>query len=287
MTTDGRQAASAEQQAASAGQQEGSAGQQAGVSHRPRHAKPQLLEDQVPAQGGPQPGGQTQALAQAQPASRRLASHPVVGFIPWILFWVIGSSATWETGTIAALIAAVLVAALSMDLQPLVAWSTPAASGQVRPPFRLDLRRLKLLDVATVLFFAALVLAAIFTSRHDVTELDRYSQAISSGALGLIALGSIVFRHPFTVDYAKEEAPPAVWHTAVFKRINLVLTATWAAVFLVCAGLGLLAQQDVAKGLRDWLNWYLPIALIFVAYRFTVWYPEQVKSLPGKKASDA
>jgi hypothetical protein len=100
------------------------------------------------------------------------------------------------------------------------------------------------------------VLAAIFTSRHDVTELDRYSQAISCGALGIIALGSIVFRHPFTVDYAKEEAPPEVWHTAVFKRINLVLTATWAAVFQ-----------------------------LFVAYRFTVWYPEQVKSLQERKAS--
>jgi hypothetical protein len=146
MTTDGQQTASADQQAA--------AEQQAGAGHRPRHAKQaQLLEEQVPAQGGPQPRDQT----QTEPAPRRLASHPVVGFIPWILFWVIGSSATWETGTIAALIAAILVMALSVDLQPLVAWSTPTGPGQARRPFRLDLRRLKLLDVATVLFFAALV----------------------------------------------------------------------------------------------------------------------------------
>lgn len=215
-------------------------------------------------------------------ASRRLASHPVVGFIPWILFWVIASPSTWETATIAALLAAIFVMALSVDFRPLVAWATPVP-GQQRARLRIDLGHLKLLDVATVLFFAALTLAAVATNRADVTDLEKYSQAISSGALGVIALGSILFRHPFTVDYAREEAPPSVWHTPLFQRINLVLTATWSAVFLVCAGLGLLAEQHVAKGWRDWLNWYIPIALIFLAFRFTRWYPDQARSLEAQK----
>ncbi len=215
-----------------------------------------------------------------EPPARRLASHPVVGFIPWILFWVIGGPSTWETATIAALIAALLVMALSLDLQPLVAWSTAQpGSGSARRPsrFRAEASQLKLLDVATVVFFAALTIAAIVTSRPDVAELDKYSQAISSGALGIIALGSIVFGHPFTVDYAKEEAPPEAWHTAVFKRINLVLTSVWTVVFLVCGALGLIAQTVGPKGLRDWLNWYIPIVLIFIAFRFTKGYPQQVR----------
>ena len=226
-----------------------------------------------------------------EPPARRLASHPVVGFIPWILFWVIGGPSTWETATIAALIAALLVMALSLDLQPLVAWSTAqpgpalavsaasAQPGSARRPsrFRVQVSHIKLLDVATVVFFAALTIAAIVTSRPDVSELDKYSQAISSGALGIIALGSIVFGHPFTVDYAKEEAPPETWHTAAFKRINLVLTSVWTVVFLVCGALGLIAQTVGPKGLRDWLNWYIPIVLIFIAFRFTKWYPEQVR----------
>jgi hypothetical protein len=200
-----------------------------------------------------------------------------VGFIPWILFWVIGGPSTWETGTLAALLAALFVAGLSIDFQPLMAWAAPMP-GQQRGRFRLDLSHLKLLDIATVVFFAALSLAAVVTTHHDVTELDKYSQAIASGALGLIALASIVAGHPFTIDYAKEEAPPGVWHTPAFRRINLVLSAVWAAVFLACAGLGLAAQQNVAKGLRDWLNWYIPIAAIFLAFRFTKWYPDQVKA---------
>ena len=73
---------------------------------------------------------------------------------------------------------------------------------------RLDLRRLKLLDVPTIAFFAALVIVALVTSRQDVATLDKYSQALSSGALGMIALGAILAGHPSTVDYAKEQARP-------------------------------------------------------------------------------
>jgi threonine/homoserine/homoserine lactone efflux protein len=221
-----------------------------------------------------------------QPEGERLASHPVVGFIPWIVFWVVGGPSTWETGTLAALLAAILVTMLSIDYRPLVAWAT-AQPDRRRVGLRPELSRLKLLDIATVVFFAVLSLAAVVTTRHNVSELDKYSQAISSGALGLIALGSIVFRHPFTVDYAKEQAPPEVWHTEVFKRINLVLSSVWAAVFLACALLGLAAQQNVAKGLRDWLNWYIPIVLIFLAFRFTKSYPQQVRAQQAQGAREA
>lgn len=144
-------------------------------------------------------------------AGRRLVSDPVVGFIPWILFWVIGGPSTWETATIAALLASILVLALSVG---------PG----------LGLSHLKLLDVATVLFFAAFTVAAVVTSRHDSAVLDRYAQAISSGALGIIALGSMVAGHPFTVDYAREQTPRQYWHSPVFRRVNLMLTGAWTAV---------------------------------------------------------
>jgi hypothetical protein len=221
--------------------------------------------------------------ADERTAAQRLASHPAIGFIPWIAFWVIGGQATWETGTLAALLAAICVTMLSIGCRPLVAWTTARPDGRRARP-RPEPGRLKLLDIATVVFFALLSLAALVTTRHDVSDLDKYSQAISSGALGIIALGSIVFRHPFTIDYAKQKAPPEVWHTAVFKRINQVLSSVWAAVFLICALLGLAAQQNVAGGARDWLNWYIPVAAIFLAFRFTKWYPEHVRTQQGQAA---
>jgi hypothetical protein len=219
-------------------------------------------------------------------AAQRLAGHPVVGFVPWVAFWVVGGLSTWQTSTLAALLAAIVVTMLSIGYRPLVAWTTAQpVRHRARP--RPAPSRLKFLDIGTVVFFALLSLLPLVTTRHHVSELAKYSQAISSGALGIIALASIAVRHPFTIDYAKLKAPPAVWHTAVFGRINRVLSSVWAAVFLSCALLGLAAQQSVAKGLRDWLNWYIPIAAIFLAFRFTKWYPEQVRARQGQATAVA
>jgi hypothetical protein len=246
-----------------------------------QQAQPGVAGAGVPAQRAYQPAPAN--AANTRPGERGglahgLARSPLAGFIPWLLFWVIGGPSTWETGAIAALLAAVLLTALTIEHQP-----APAAR-QAGPPAahqaagRLDWRRLKVLDVATIVFFAALVIISLATSRQDMATLDKYSQALSSGALGLIALGSILIGHPFTVDYAKEQAPPEVWHTAAFKKVNLVLTSVWTVVFLVCGGLGLLAANVHTKGLQDWLNWYIPIALIIIAIRLNTWYPNHVRS---------
>jgi hypothetical protein len=231
---------------------------------------------------GQQPGWPAQATAAqveagpppaAEGLAQRLEHSPFLAFAPWIIFWVIGGPSTWETASIAALLAAVLVVAISIEAPR----QYPVAAER-KPWHGLHLERIKLLDAGTVIFFAALVIVALATSRHSVAQLDKYSQALSSGALGLIALGSIVFGHPFTVDYAKETTPPKLWNTPVFKRINLVLSSVWAVVFLLCAVSGLLAVHASAKGTRDWLNWYLPIILIFIGFRLNKRYPAQVRA---------
>ena len=92
--------------------------------------------------------------------AHRLARGPFAGFIPWILFWVIGGPSTWETAAIAALLAAVLLTGLSIE----TAGAPAASSRPARPAGLLDLRRLKVLDVATIVFFAALVIVALVTA---------------------------------------------------------------------------------------------------------------------------
>jgi hypothetical protein len=243
----------------------------------PPVARPAPAAEQAPPPAGqPAPAtGQPAPAAEQSPqlsVSERLARNPVVGFIPWILFWVIGGPSTWETAAIAALLAALIVMVLSLDPGPTAGAAT---AGQQTPRFRLDVSKIKLLDVATVIFFAGFVVAALVTSRHDVADLDKYSQALSSGALGLIALGSIVFGHPFTIDYAKQTTSPEYWQTPLFKRINLVLSAVWAGVFLLCGVLGVLSVHAGSKGMRDWLNWYLPIILLFAGFRLNQWYPDR------------
>jgi hypothetical protein len=180
--------------------------------------------------------------------------NPFVGFVPWIIFWVVASPSTWEWATLGALIAAVILA-------------VPSA----------ERGNLKILDVGSIAFFAVLSLLAVFLDRDQLSWVEDYSQAISSGVLAVIALGSL-FTTPFTEQYARESAPREAWNNPEFKRTNVVLTAMWGAAFAVNALLGVIAQQTDSPTARDWLNWILPIALIVGAFKFTAWYAERARA---------
>jgi uncharacterized membrane protein len=182
----------------------------------------------------------------------RISQSPVAAFIPWIIFWVVADSrSTWEYGALGALIASLVL------LVP-----------------ELRKRKVKMLDAATVTFFAAMTIAGIIISPHDGEWLDRWANTISSGALGVIVLATLPFR-PFTEDYAREQTPPEVWNTPEFRRTNQVITLVWGGVFVGTAILGAIAASSPSSS--DWTNWILPIALIVVGFKFTERYPEIVR----------
>jgi uncharacterized membrane protein len=190
----------------------------------------------------------------------RAAENPLAGFIPWIIFWVVASSpSTWEYGAIGAALAAVILA-------------LPAASR----------RRPKILDIATIVFFVAVAVIGAVVGAEDRDWLDRWSMVLSSGALGLIALGSLAFV-PFTEQYAREQTPPELWGTPVFRRINRVLTLVWGLAFLATAVLGYIAV--IAPSTSDWTNWILPIVLIVGAFKFTARYPQRAGASGGEMYS--
>lgn len=175
-----------------------------------------------------------------------------LGFAPWIIFDVVASPSTWKYAALAALIAALVL-------------NVP------------DLRRgsFKILEAASLVFFAVLFVLGLAVDRQDLLWLETYAQTLANGVIAVVALGSLVFT-PFTEQYARESVPRQYWDTPLFRRTNRVLTATWGGVFLVTALLGLLALH-VRSG-SDWLNWVIPIALLVAAIRFTKWYPAHVRS---------
>lgn len=177
------------------------------------------------------------------------------GFVPWIIFWVVASPSSWEFASGGALLAALIL------LIP-----TP------------DRGSIKLLDIASIVFFGALTIAGLILDRDQLSWLEDYSQAISSGALAIVVLGSLAFV-PFTEQYAREQAPREVWDSPLFKQINRMLTLVWGLVFAASAILGVIAQQ-LDSG-TDWLNWIIPIALIVGAFKFTGWYPDYARAAAG------
>jgi uncharacterized membrane protein len=185
----------------------------------------------------------------------RMGATGFVGFVPWIIFWVVSSPSTWGYAAGGALIAALVLLIPSTE------------RGHV-----------KLLDVVSVLFFGALTIAALLLDRSQLRWLENYAQAISSGVLAVVVLGSLAFV-PFTEQYAREQAPPEIWASPLFKRINRVLTFVWGLVFAACAILGVIAQH-VDPG-TAWLNWIIPIGLIIGAFKFSERYPDQARAVAG------
>jgi hypothetical protein len=183
----------------------------------------------------------------------RATASPFAGFVPWIIFWVVAQSpSTWEYGAIGAALAAILLAVPDIGRG-----------------------RTKMLDVATIVFFVALAVIGAIVDPADRDWMDQYSGVISSGALGLLALGSLAFV-PFTEQYARESTPPEVWKLPAFRRINRVLTLVWGLAFLGTAVLAYIAIIAPATG--DWTNWILPIVLIVGAFKFTALYPERARA---------
>ncbi|HEX5193044.1 MAG TPA: hypothetical protein VFW09_09590 [Solirubrobacteraceae bacterium] len=135
-----------------------------------------------------------------------------------------------------------------------------------------------------MLFFGALTIAALFLDRSQLNWLEDYAQAISSGVLAVVVLGSLAFM-PFTEQYARESAPPEVWASPLFKQINRTLTLVWGLVFAACAILGVISQH-VSTG-TVWLNWIVPIALVIGGFKFTERYPDQARAAAGMAARAA
>lgn len=183
------------------------------------------------------------------------------GFIPWLAFAGV-SSAGWQWGALAGL--AVSAALLIAD----------RAAG-----LSLDGR---LLEYGTIVFFAALSVLAF--ARPD-SGLQVYGSVLSMGWLALIAWVSIAVRRPFTMAVARRMAPPEVWHTPLFRRINVVLTAAWAVSFTLTAA----AQAVVsAYELNVVFTIVVQVAGFVLPVGFTSTYPERAKARflrqPGVRA---
>lgn len=208
-----------------------------------------------------------------------LGDNPFVSFAPWIIFSVVAGPSTWEAASVSALLAAVLLLVIDMDVAPVIdavvdrtAGLTPDSRTRVR------LKMPKYLDLGTVVFFAVFSLLGALISRSALIQLEHYAQAISSGGLAVMVLFTLAIGHPFTEQYARESVPKEYWHLPSFRRTNVVLTSMWGVIFVLTAGLGVAAESGVSSSVANWLNWYIPIILLVAGIRANSWYPAQVSA---------
>lgn len=193
--------------------------------------------------------------ASGKPAG--VLDNPVVGMAPWIIFSVLVGPGRFELSVALALAVSVLL----------------IVADRVRRGGSL-----KLLEVAEVVFFAALTVVGLFASEGTRRWLETYAGEVSNIALVLIAFGSMAARMPFTLQYAREQVDRAYWQSPAFLRANYAITGVWGLAFLIAAVAG--GYGDLVLGDPDnlWTGWIIQIAAIIGAVRFTAWYPGVVRA---------
>ncbi|MFF4216938.1 hypothetical protein [Streptomyces nondiastaticus] len=175
----------------------------------------------------------------------------VRGFIPWIVF-AVASPAGWQWTAVAGLVTG--IALLIKDYKSGVAGES------------------LILEASTVCYFVALT-ALAFALPHS--ELRHYGGAMSFGWLAITAWATLAIGRPFTIGIAKRQTSPEVWHTAIFRRVNVVITSVWAASFTLTA---VLMAAVSAEGLGNGVSIPVQVVTFALPAVFTARYPDRVRA---------
>jgi hypothetical protein len=124
-------------------------------------------------------------------------------------------------------------------------------------------RRIKLLEIGTLLLFGALTVYAL---TNDVQWSIAAVRLRVDAGLMLMVLASIALPQPFTLQYAREAVGREHWHSPDFVHINYVISAARTVAFRV------LVLADIVMA-------YVPALPhstgVIATVKFTSWYPEQ------------
>lgn len=166
----------------------------------------------------------------------------VVSFIPWYILWLFGSAAP----AVSAVISLSLSAAM----------------------FAYRKRRLELtpFDAGNVIAFVALGVWLFFDRASYIAN----ANTASSIALALIWGMTLATNTPLTSWYSKASYSPKIAASALFRKINRILTAVWVTVYLAQAALrvAIPAEAGSAKSVAVY-------GLLFAAGYFTAVFPKK------------
>ncbi|MEV0355876.1 hypothetical protein AB0H71_07385 [Nocardia sp. NPDC050697] len=194
----------------------------------------------------------------------RFVESPLAGLAPWIVMSLFNGPGRFEEAVAAAFGFALLV----------------FVAGRRR---RTSVKLLELFDLA---FFGTLAVIGILASPGAIEWLALWAGEISNIALALFALGSLLGRVPFTLQYAREQTPREYWESPLFLRVNYAITGVWAAAFGVNALLGFLADGVLHDPDDFWTGWVLQIGSTLFAIAFTEWYPEYAPNRAAQAAGE-
>lgn len=129
-------------------------------------------------------------------------------------------------------------------------------------------RRLRLLDMGSVVAFALLAFYAGFIQPGISIAMTRLAVNIAFCILALVSIG---LRNPLTLQYAREQIGEEHWRTRRFVFGNYGLTAFWTFAFAGMAATD--ALSNMYKTLPPALDASISFILILVAAALTARFP--------------
>src|SRR5664279_5429944 len=180
----------------------------------------------------------------------------VLGFVPWIVYWVLVGNAPFKLAVGVAFAITVLIELLH----------------------RLRKERAHTLEIGNLAVFALLTVAA-FTVPTDV--LERWLQPVSSAGLFLIALVGVLAGHPFVREYAEDTVDEATARSEGFKSVTAAMTWMWVGAFGIMLASTLIPPVvDGDATIRDMENplsilcyWVIPFTVLGVAGAISAVFP--------------
>ncbi|WP_259723162.1 hypothetical protein [Synechococcus sp. CS-603] len=121
-------------------------------------------------------------------------------------------------------------------------------------------------------FFASASIAVIGFNNMWVAK---YMGVIAPGVLATATWLTVIFKNPFTMDYAKEHTNPSLWHSPKFIRTNMIVSSAWALTFTINV---LLATGKINEYILPDLGYELiSYTLMLGTAVFTTWYPGHIR----------
>ncbi|PWK68797.1 hypothetical protein BCL76_107264 [Streptomyces sp. CG 926] len=191
--------------------------------------------------------------------------NPVVGMAPWIIFSLLVGPGRFELAVGLALAVSIALTAVTHLVNRGSSW--------------------KLLELADITFFATMAVIGALASEGTLNWLETYAGEVANIALAVIAFGSMAVRTPFTLQYAREQVDPSLWHTRGFLRTNYMITGAWGIAFLVAAAAGAFGDLVLHNPNNIWTGWVVQILAIVAAVKFTVWYPDVARARGAREAA--
>jgi len=192
-------------------------------------------------------------------------ANPLVGLAPWIVYSLVEGQSRLELSSALALGSAVAILCINW-----IRGDSP-----------------KMLEWSDVVYFTALTIVIAFASTGTRTWLELWGGEVANIALLVIVVASILVRQPFTLQYAKEDAPPEMWEEPHFLRANYVISWVWAAAFFIEAASGLYGDAVLRDNNNLWTGWIIETLPMIIAAQFTIWYPNRLRALGAGRISEA